>query len=79
MLKITTRYILERFASVMSRSSVLVIGGGPSGMMTVGGLKDHCDVKLYERASRTGGQWACVGDKTVDNEIKEKYGERHSR
>lgn len=61
-----------------AKKSVLVIGGGPAGMVTVAALKDSCDVKVYERARETGGQWACVGDSSVDKELLEKYGERHS-
>ena len=70
---------LDSAATMAVKKSVLVIGGGPAGMVTVAALKDSCDVKVYERARETGGQWACVGDSSVDKELLEKYGERHSR
>lgn len=62
----------------MTKPNVLVIGAGPSGLVTLGALSEHCNVKAYERASRVGGQWAGLGDSKVDNELVEKYGQRHS-
>ena len=63
-----------------AKKDVLVIGAGPAGMVTVAALKEHCNVKVYERARETGGQWTmATKDPSIDQELLDKYGERHSR
>jgi len=57
----------------MAEKRVLVIGSGPSGIFTCGALGDKYDVKVYERASQIGGQWAGLREDVVEN-----YGHRHS-
>jgi len=54
---------------------VLVIGSGPSGIFTCGALSSDksIDVKVYERASQIGGQWA-----GLRTDLVEDYGHRHS-
>ena len=50
-----------------------MIGSGPSGIFTCGALGHEFDVKVYERASQIGGQWAGLREDVIEN-----YGHRHS-
>ena len=63
-----------KFDFIRSKNRVLIIGSGPSGILTCGAIGDTADVKVYERASQIGGQWAGLRKDLVEN-----YGHRHSR
>ena len=44
-----------------------MIGSGPSGIFTCGALGHEFDVKVYERASQIGGQWAGLREDVIEN------------
>jgi len=32
----------------MSKPKVLVVGGGPAGIFTIGALREHCNIKVRD-------------------------------